>query len=142
MCSSEIQKEKTKKLQIEILLMANCEMCSKPATTKAKIEGVILSVCSSCASFGSEVKVNPVFIRRPTGPTAPKSPDTVLVVDVGIRVRKARQKMGLSEKDAAMKLNIRESTLLHIESGKIIPDDMAAKKLERFFNIKLFEAAN
>jgi ribosome-binding protein aMBF1 (putative translation factor) len=56
-------------------------------------------------------------------------------------VRQARQRMKLTEKDAAAKLGIKENVLLHVEAGKLQPDETLGKKLERFFSVKLYETA-
>lgn len=117
--------------------MASCDLCSKPATTKARIEGVVLSVCASCAAFGTEFKAPPPILKRPVVHHA--TPTTLLVTDFATRLRKARQKLGLNEEDAARKLNIRKSTLLHFEAGKLQPDDATTKKLEKFYGITLLE---
>lgn len=118
--------------------MVSCDMCSKTATTQARIEGALMNVCANCATFGTEIK--PVLHKsKPVSSLKAEAPSAVLVIDAGQRLRKARQKMGLNEKDAAMKLNIRESTLLHLEANKILPDDATIKKLEKFYAITLLE---
>ena len=117
----------------------SCELCGKQATTKARIEGALLSVCASCATMGTELKAKPAPIVRTMQREA--KPEMYLVGDYMHIVRRARQQMKLTEKDAALKLGIKESTLLHIEAGKVPPDDSTAKRLERFYNIKLFEQA-
>lgn len=118
--------------------MTSCDLCGKPATTKARIEGALLSVCASCASHGMEIRTpQPVVKYKPVQQTA----ETYHVGDMGQRLRQARQRMKLSEKDAALKLNIKESTLLHLEANKMHPDDALTKKLEKFYGIKLTEQA-
>lgn len=121
--------------------MASCDMCSKQATTKARIEGVVLSVCASCAAFGQEFKppVAPVLVKRTPLSLKAEQPGTLLATDAPARLRRARQRMGLNEKDAALKLNLKESTLLHFEAGKLQPDDATIRKLERFYGITLLE---
>jgi putative transcription factor len=128
--------------------MVSCELCGKQATTKAKVEGVVFSVCAGCASLGVEVKVAPAqtinrkYQSDPVSRPSRSTPliETLLAADFAQRLRKARMQMGLTEKEAGLKLNIRESVLLHYESGKSVPDDSTAKKLEKFYGIKLFES--
>jgi uncharacterized protein (TIGR00270 family) len=116
--------------------VTSCELCGKQATTKARIEGAVLSACASCATLGTEIKAPPApTVRRAAAPTA----ETFLVPDAGQRIRAARNRMKLNEKEAAQKLGIKENTLLHIESGKLQPDESTTKKLERFFNITLMQ---
>lgn len=119
--------------------MTSCELCGKPATTKARIEGVPLTVCAACAALGTPFVVPPPVVRAaPKSLKAELSPRE-LVTDFRQRIRAARQKKGLTEEDAAKALNIHKSTLLHYESGKMHPDDTTAKKFERFYDIVLFE---
>jgi len=116
--------------------MASCELCGKPATTKARIEGTILHVCSNCASFGTEIKaVAPKrqFVR-------PEAPEMYMASDFGQQLRRAREKLGLTEEEAAKKLNIKESTLRHFEHATVQPDDATVKKLEKFYRIKLTQS--
>jgi putative transcription factor len=128
--------------------MASCELCGKPATTKARVEGVVFAVCASCAKLGHEFGETPRAVMERKAASRPSQPrphapatDTYLAIDYGQRLRKARQKMGLTEKDAALKLNMREIELLHYESGKLQPNETVAKKLEKFYTIKLYEQA-
>lgn len=125
--------------------MVSCELCGKPATTKARIEGVVFSVCAGCASLGNELREAPrsvtpraVYSSLPTKQSF--GSERLLAVDFGSRLRSARQKKGLNEKDAARQLNIKESMLLHFEAGKMQPDDALAKKLERFYGISIYES--
>lgn len=119
--------------------MTSCELCGKQATTKARIEGVAFTVCAGCANLGSELREAPRQQPRPAH-SRPAQAETYLVSDCGQRLRKARQRMGLSEKDAALKLNIREIELKHYESGKLLPSESVARKLEKFYGISLYEA--
>lgn len=121
--------------------MGSCDMCGQQATTTARIEGVVMSVCKNCASFGNEFKppsyvVKPV--RRDRSSHAPQT-EKLLIVHFGQAIRQARQKRGLTEEDAARALAITKTALLHYESGKYPPDDKVAKKLEKFYGITLFE---
>jgi ribosome-binding protein aMBF1 (putative translation factor) len=65
--------------------------------------------------------------------------DQYVVANAGTVLRQARQRMKLTEKEAATKLNIKEALLLGIESGKLQPDDAMVKKLERFYGVSLKE---
>ena len=122
--------------------MTSCDLCGKIATGQARIEGVTLTVCANCMTLGTVINPPRAPVRSSSGQgyRAP-TPITefVLVVDFGKRLRTARQRMKLSEKDAGLKLNIKESTLLHFEAGKVQPDEVATRKLEKFFGITLTE---
>jgi uncharacterized protein (TIGR00270 family) len=116
--------------------MASCELCGKPASGKAKVEGVIFTVCTQCASLGTPVKE---VAAKPVFTTPQMRVERVLIPQAGVLLRKARQQMKLTEKEAAQKLNIKESMLLHLEAGKMQPDDTLAHKLEKFYNVRLYE---
>lgn len=119
--------------------MTSCELCGKPAIGKARVEGVIFTVCAGCSQLGQPLAPPPATPARRVAPAHTALPARELVVDFGSRLRSARQHKGLSEEDAAKALNLHKSTLLHFEAGKMHPDDTTARKLERFFGITLFE---
>ena len=123
--------------------MSSCELCGKPGTTKARIEGAVMVVCSSCARFGTELKA-PVRagnapLHRTYVPQGLGSVEPDIVPDFGVRLRQARQRRGLSEVDAARELAITKTALLGYESGKHVPSDAIAKKLGKFYGITLLE---
>ena len=54
-------------------------------------------------------------------------------------IKKKRESMRLSQKDFASKLNEKESTVHHIETGRLEPSLALAKKLEKMLGIKIIE---
>jgi len=134
-----------------------CELCGKDVTfcKKVTIEGVQLEVCPECAKFGIEArKASP----KETGPkpvieqrlevrekrSRPKdvleaSEREELVEDYGTRIRDARSKKGMTQKDLAMKINERLTVLSKIETGDMHPDDKIVGKLEKELGIRLKE---
>jgi putative transcription factor len=60
-----------------------------------------------------------------------------LVDDVGIKVRQAREKTGLSHEDLGKKISEKVSVLRKIESGKMTPDNLLVEKLQHALRIKL-----
>ena len=54
-------------------------------------------------------------------------------------IKKKRESMGLSQKDFAIKLSEKESTIHHMENHTLEPNLALAKKLEKFLGIKLIE---
>ncbi|MHA1224880.1 MAG: multiprotein bridging factor aMBF1 [Candidatus Heimdallarchaeaceae archaeon] len=140
--------------------MATCEMCGREIFSKPisiEIEGAILEVCSLCAKHGKRVKVTPT--KKTIGSKPQSSPlrnvktsyssvrtfkgkgvDTKeLVPDYAERVRLARQKMKLTQKEVSIQTKISVQELQSIETGKIRPSDILVRKLEKFFGIKLTE---
>ena len=131
------------------MIKINCDLCGKieDNLVKAKIEGVELDVCSACSKFGKVVAP----IHRPS----PKEQHRqfqkrikvneneekvkLLVENHAELIKKKRESIGLSQKDFAGKINEKESTIHHIETGKLEPDLALARKLERLLGIKIVE---
>jgi putative transcription factor len=128
--------------------MATCEICGKTVdkTKKVKIEGVILEACNQCATYGEPVEEKEIPTSaavRTRRVFSQKKPETkikeeyVLVDDYPARVIKARQQMGLEQKDLAKMINEKQSVISKIESGSFQPDDAIIKKLEKALKISL-----
>lgn len=115
----------------------NCEMCGKESSLKTvKIEGINMQVCGQCAKYGQEVqKVKFVERRKFEKVEIEKE----VVENYANIIKLAREKLGLKQEELAKKLNEKESTISHIESGKYPPNIRLAEKLEKFFNIDLIE---
>jgi putative transcription factor len=60
-----------------------------------------------------------------------------LVSDLGQRVRKARRELEMSHEDLGRKIREKVSLIRKIESGKMIPDNAVAEKLEHALKIEL-----
>lgn len=129
-----------------------CELCGVevPKTRKVIVEGTTLSVCSSCAKFGTSApkseseKVSPIVSRlesrkRYTPRDVYRNDVDVLVSDFPSRIRKARTKMGLSQEELGKKLNEKWSVINKLETGDMRPDDKLVSKLEKTLGIKLRE---
>jgi putative transcription factor len=131
-----------------------CEVCGCKIPGKsfnAIIEGARLTVCGECAKHGKicydEPKPKPVFqkpkaatvtFRIQTKPTLPPVDTTVeLSEDYGTRIRKAREKLGLSHEELGKRLNEKVSLLRKIETGKMTPSDKLATALEHVLKVKL-----
>lgn len=134
-----------------------CEMCGKDVTflRKVTIEGVPLEVCSECAKFGIESKKEapkeegpkPIIAQRLEVREKRGRPRDVLergekedlVEDYGTRIRIARERAGMTQKDLAMKINERVTILSKIESNLMRPDEKTITKLQRELGIVLKE---
>ena len=121
--------------------MSNCELCgAKPSRYNAEIEGTMMLVCEDCSKFGkvkspSKVKV---IIQESKKPEI-QEPRYTFIQGYGMRVKSAREKLGLKQEEMAKRLNERESTLHQIESEHLKPSMVLAKKLERALHIKIVE---
>src|SRR5208283_1597990 len=62
-----------------------------------------------------------------------------IVEDYADRVRRARMEKGLSQKDLALQLMVRELLIKKIEKGELIPEEEVRKKLEKVLGIKLVD---
>ena len=110
------------------------------------IEGASMKVDSNCAKLGTKIAETvpkpSTVTARPLAPLIPKvdfvEDELVLRDDFGTAIKEAREEMGLTQDEFAMKLNERVSVIRHLETGKIKPDDMLAAKLERFLKIDLY----
>ncbi|MFW6233693.1 MAG: multiprotein bridging factor aMBF1 [Nanoarchaeota archaeon] len=122
-----------------------CELCGKDGEMfKAIVEGSEMKVCSSCAKFGkiiSKPKSNFQPRNKNIKYNKPKTPETIfLIVDnYHERLKNAREKMNLKQEEVAKKIAEKESLIHSVESGKHEPNINLARKLERFFKIKLVE---
>jgi putative transcription factor len=131
-----------------------CEVCGcriggKPFNVI--IEGARLTVCGECAKHGkicydepkpkltfAKPKARPVMLRAQPKPKPP-SVDTSLelVEDYGVKIRKAREQLGLSHEELGKKISEKESVLRKIETRKMAPNNLLITKLEHALKIKL-----
>jgi len=125
----------------------NCEICGKRIEGKPRkvmIDNSILEVCASCANLGErEVKEKPrerysVRQQISRGISKIDLEEMEVVSDYASIIRKARERMGLSQDDLAQKVNEKASVIRLIESGKMKPNFMMSKKLEHALRVDLF----
>jgi putative transcription factor len=134
-----------------------CEMCGKNVTflRKVTIEGVSLEVCTECARFGVEAKKEapketgpkPIIAQRLEVREKRGRPHDVLekmekddiVEDYGARIRVARERAGMTQKELAMKINERVTILSKIEANQMRPDEKIISKLQKELGIVLKE---
>ena len=107
-------------------------------------------VCSECTTLGSgywepkskritrkitKTRPKPSILRKKHRPTVTESLE--LVGDFAVRVRRAREESELSHEDLGRKIGEKISVIKKVESGKMTPDLMLAKKLEHALKIEL-----
>ncbi|MGB9675770.1 MAG: multiprotein bridging factor aMBF1 [Candidatus Bathyarchaeales archaeon] len=131
-----------------------CEVCGRKIYGKPYnviIEGAKLTVCSECSKHGKLIleeekpkapmptkpKATPTPRLQQQRPQESKLASFELVEDFNVKIKQAREKLGLSHEDLGKKLNEKVSVLRKIETGKMTPDDVLAKKLEHELKIKL-----
>ena len=119
--------------------MTVCEMCGKDTELfRAIVEGSELTVCASCGKYGKMLQKPVMHAAKAAVQKAPE-PSEVVVSDYAQRIRSAREKSGMTQKEFALKLNEKESIIHKLENGLFVPPIDLAKKLERLLRIKLVE---
>ena len=118
--------------------MADCEICGRNSkVSKIRINGVLLNACGACSAMGKPIEEH---LQRPKKIMPVQSYAEELVVqNYAEIIRKARQKMNIKQEEAALKLKEKLSEYSAVEGGKRVPDLKLAKKLEKFFGIRLVE---
>jgi len=135
-----------------------CEICGAEIRGKGhmvKIEGAELLVCHRCYEKYGRKKPgtwSPMptgreprrrYASRPRPKPAPRRRKLLytedIVEDYADRVREAIQKSGLSYEELSHKVGLSTNLIRRIAHGEYIPTIDEAKKLERYFKIKLIE---
>ncbi|WP_455645110.1 multiprotein bridging factor aMBF1 [Methanosphaera sp.] len=136
----------------------NCEICGseiKGQPYKTKIDNSLMVTCKECSRYGKvqqrpqrpvnrnkkgNQKNNNNSGRRPQQ-TMRRQPEEEFELIDGYqkRIKDAREKQNLTQKKLGEKIYERESVIAHIESGKMVPDERLAHKLEKTLRIKIVE---
>jgi putative transcription factor len=136
-----------------------CEVCGRKINGKpitAIIESAKLTVCVACSKHGKICQEEPkpklilqrlrptpvqprMQIPKPQAPSVDTSQE--LVENYHVKIRQAREKLGLSHEDLGKRINEKVSLLRKIETGKMTPDNRLASLLERTLKIKLIVPA-
>ncbi len=133
-----------------------CELCGKdvPHLKKVIIEGVVLNVCDECAKFGTEIKGDKIpknvkylppevvrerIERKKRRRDRGLDEEEILVEDYPERIRRAREKLKMTQDELAKKILEKKTVISKIERGEMKPDEKLIKKLEKVLNIKLKE---
>ncbi|MDI6847165.1 MAG: multiprotein bridging factor aMBF1 [Candidatus Bathyarchaeia archaeon] len=132
-----------------------CEVCGRKIHGKpcrVIIEGAKLTVCSKCAKHGTAyweepkpktTALEPKTWFPPLKVKSKKPPKTTvdttleLVENFDVKIRQAREKLGLSHEELGKKISEKVSVLKKIETGKMTPDNKLAVKLEHALTVKL-----
>jgi len=120
--------------------MTVCELCGKETELfRAKVEGSELNVCAACGKYGKVLQKPVMSMVKHSSVQKAAEPSEVVVSDYAQRIRSAREKSGMTQKEFALKLNEKESIIHKLESDLFVPPIDLAKKLERLLKIKLVE---
>jgi putative transcription factor len=130
--------------------MSYCELCGKPAAEKKMVivDGTVFNVCAACSKHGKPYTpaAAPAKKKRPAPrPAAPRitlTDNLMLDPDFPRIIREARMKKGLTHEQLGMQMNEKANLLKRFETGALKPDELFAKKLERYLGIRLYVSAN
>jgi len=121
--------------------MVSCELCGKDTELmSALVEGIALNVCKSCARHG-KVLARPRAKPKPLKQSV-QEPVDMLVDNFADKVRRAREQLGLTQKEFARKLNEKESVLQKIETNHFRPTIEKARHFERVLGVTLVESSS
>ena len=129
--------------------MASCEICGIQIIDNGErvyVEGNLLTVCKACSKRGKPSNNQQNIQRKfPARPKKIEKPDkitfedsAILVKDFSEVIRNSRMDKGFTHEQLGLLIKERASLLRKIESGSLKPDEVLAKKLERFFRINLY----
>lgn len=113
------------------------------------VDGTVFNVCIACSKHGKPYAPAQVAAAKKKKPMAVirqqkkigLADATVLTPDFARLIREARMKMGLTHEQLGMKMNEKAQLLRKFETGALKPDELFAKKLERYLGIKLYVSA-
>ena len=110
------------------------------------VDGTVFKVCMACSKHGKPyVPLQVAGKKKKQIPKQKKiglSDSTILTSDFARLIREARMKIGLTHEQLGMKMNEKAQILRKFETGAIKPDEVFAKKLERYLGIRLYVAAD
>ena len=131
-------------------MKAACEVCGsslKTGPNKVEIDGAIMIVCNNCVKLGRPVagalvrsaRPNPIQsgFRPSPGPSGPSEPDFEVDPDYYLKIRQAREKLGLSQEDLGRMLNEKPSVIRMVESKKLKPDLVLTRKFMHSLKLNL-----
>jgi putative transcription factor len=135
-----------------------CGADIKGPVRRIRTEGTELSVCNNCVKFGVEIHAAPKTPSGAAGRISPSHASAVpparkprdffdqmggeLAEDYAERIRTARMKLGMTQKDLALAMMEKELLIKKLEKGELIPEDDVRKKLEKALSISLLESTD
>ncbi len=130
--------------------MSYCELCGHQTFEKKMVivDGTVFNVCIACSKRGKPYVPPQVTVKKKK-PLAVKpqrkielADETILTPNFAKLIREARMKMGLTHEQLGMKMNEKAQLLKKFETGSLKPDEIFAKKLERYLGVKLYVSTN
>ena len=130
--------------------MSYCELCGHQTFEKKMVvvDGTVFNVCVACSKRGKPYLLPQTAVKKKK-PLAVKSQkkigladETILTPNFASLIREARMKMGLTHEQLGMKMNEKAQLLKKFETGSLKPDEIFARKLERYLGIRLYVSTN
>lgn len=125
-----------------------CELCGKSAPERKMVvvDGTVFSVCTACSKHGKPYAPAQVAKKKKPQPVKMQAKigiadDLVLDPEFPRLIREARMKKGLTHEQLGMQMSEKANLLRRFETGALKPDELFAKKLERYLGIKLYTSA-
>jgi putative transcription factor len=133
----------------------NCEICGQPIRGRpvnAIVDKAKLMVCVECGKHSSgrwkvgetiRLSTPPLSTVKPKIRTAPGmsrervGEELEVTEGFGLKIRQAREKLGISYEGLGKILNEKVSVIQRVESQKLVPDIKLTKKIEYALKIKL-----
>jgi putative transcription factor len=130
--------------------MSYCELCGHQTFEKKMVvvDSTVFNVCIACSKRGKPYLLPQTAVKKKK-PLAVKSQkkigladETILTPNFARLIREARMKMGLTHEQLGMKMNEKAQLLKKFETGSLKPDEIFARKLERYLGIRLYVSTN
>lgn len=109
-----------------------------------EIDGAVMIVCGNCVKLGRPVggpvvrDARPTFLQQARRPApVASSPEYEVDPDYNLKIRQAREKLGLSQEDLGKMLNEKPSLIRMVESKKLKPDMVLTRKLMHYLKVNL-----
>ena len=126
-----------------------CELCGRKIMDIKRavlIDGTVFNVCNACSRRGKPYVASAASKSKTIHKPSPKkvgsrikmTDDTILSPEFAKLIREARMKKGLTHEQLGIQMNEKATLLKKYETGSLKPDEILAKKLERFLGIKLY----
>ena len=123
--------------------MGSCELCGNDGNFNCVlVENVAFNVCNSCSKYGKILRVSDTIIKTKRNIFKKTEPEYNVLTEYSQIIKNKREKLGLSQKDFANKLNEKENLIAKIERGELKPNLDLARKIGKFLKIELTESEN
>jgi putative transcription factor len=140
------------------VLSSFCELCGRKVIDEKKtvlIDGIAFNVCKGCSKRGKPY-TPPISVSNaiPSSMTAARTvafnkninlvrkidmtDNVILNPEFAKLIRDARMKKGLTHEQLGAQMNEKAGLLRKFETGALKPDELFAKKLQRFLGIHLY----